>query len=222
MRSSQKLAALIFMGSSVAALAQSDAEVVTRDAAGLMVQANGHMVTLPMPAWIASGTDGDDLSDQVQVFRQIMPGGELVEVIAADGAFDSWQHMTAAFVMDREAFPLDMHIKLLVAAFEQNCEEDKLRFQVLEPAVENGEPVALLVCAAFSADNTQTGEGLGEVMAVTIVQSPAATARIYAEWRGPAFDADKSDTWPVPDIADLRNTIARLSSSAAIVLADPE
>jgi|GEM_PF-2783548 len=196
-----------------AAFAQTDAERVVRNEAGLTVTANSHQVTLPVPAWMENTMPGDDVSAAVDVFRQIMPGGELVELIAPDQDADSWTHKTSAFLMNHEAFPADMHIKLVVSAFQQNCIEDKLRFQVLQPAVEGGEPVALLVCAQFN-----NGEEAGEVMAVTIVQSEAATARIYVEWRGPAFDADESETWPVSSVADLRDTIARLSGGAAITL----
>lgn len=187
---------------------------VTVEGDHLVLEAQAQKLSLPKPDWIDQGAENwtdlvstrfTEIGDQAHL--EIYPRGE-------GEAF--WTTHYGARVT-RSANPVLTEFRSAVMdVYARSCRPEATAFFQLEPDDGDNLPPLGFVCGAYldPADAEQ-----GEVMIISFFKSESGVAMVYQGWRGDAFDAADTSTWPVSP-GDVEQHVSRFKTEAALRPAD--
>ena len=164
----------------------------------------GERLNYTHPDW-TDGAPPDELLGAMKVSRQENERQFLIELIPADQTFEAWTDLFA--VMAKREGSVGAELDEIEANFTGGCAPDQLLI-LRSDRMENPPPVeggfATVICGAYSFDPTR-----GQVAAFRVVEKNGVTARLYREWRGPAFDAATRENAPVAmgDVAEVNRRL---------------
>lgn len=171
------LAAVLLTAAVVPAAAQPSANAT-------FIELFGERLNYFHPDW-TDGLDAAGVAAAVKVNRQENERAFLIEFVPADQTFQAWTDLYA--ILARRGSSIEAELGEIEANFRGGCEPDQL-LVLRSDRMENPPPVeggfATIICGAYSFDPSR-----GQVAVFRVVEQGGVTARVYREWRGPAFEA---------------------------------
>ncbi|MEL6966456.1 MAG: hypothetical protein AAGM04_03660 [Pseudomonadota bacterium] len=162
----------------------------------------GTVLVYPLPDWTPLNTNALKAS---RFNRQQRPGVFALQAIPKTETGNNWRNLYGILAIERfRGGPL-RHLAITEGNFRQNCAADRLR--LTQGTARVGVPTLFVACGAYTKDQTQ-----GQIGVFVFLQNGQTAVRLYREWRGPAFDPDKQDSWPV-DRAQLKTVFENLQAA---------
>lgn len=184
------LAALLLAAAAIPAAALSPMDQPAPNAT--FIELFGERLNYFHPDW-TDGLDAAGVAEAVKVNRQENERAFLIEFVPADQTFETWTDLYA--ILARRGSSVEAELDEIEANFRGGCEPSQL-LVLRSDRMENPPPVeggfATVICGAYSFDPSR-----GQVAVFRVVEQGGVTARVYREWRGPAFEATTRENAPV-------------------------
>ena len=184
----------------------------------LVLDALDQRLTLPSPDWAAEATSEAELSELVSTRFLEESGQAHLEIYKRGEGEAFWSTLYGARLSSQTGTSLADFRSVVINAYAQSCNPDTVALFQLEPDQDDMLPPVGYVCGAY-LDGFSAFAGQGEVMIMGFYKSEAGVGMVYQEWRGDAFDASDSSTWPI-DGAAVEAYMAKLQSTVTLSAAD--
>lgn len=148
----------------------------------------------PLPDWSPREVESDPLS-ATRFDRQRGENIIRQEMVPVEETFKDWRNLYGLMGLRNYPGTNAAHAGQIVRLFRTGCSPSNINIQPLH----GNERMALQVvaCGSFSRQ-----PDIGEVAVFVLLKRGTTAARLYREWRGPAFRAEDPGQWPVK-----RNTL---------------
>lgn len=206
----------------LAVSARAESIDITTDERVILFERAGHHVAVPFPGFVPLEVQGDVVLEHVKISTTTFAEGvELVEFISVNESFDDWTGLTAAMIVNDPDYPLNAMIGSLVAPFRAACEEDNLVFTTIPPQAAFRNQTYVVLCGAYKpSDSPQVTEGQGEILLATVHETGQGIAKVYSEFRGPAFDVNDQATWPLHQVQFMLHAVELQARSGLWAIED--
>ena len=165
----------------------------------------GETLVFFLPDWV----DGKDVAEAVagtKLHRKQNETVFLLEMTPSDQTLADWRDLQAVLAQ-RGDVSVEQELDTIEANFRAGCVPDVtavIRSDKVDEPPTDGSGYATVFCGAYVDDPKR-----GEIGAFRVVRKGEVTARVYREWKGPAFDPGDRDSFPV-DLPKLQEINARL------------
>ncbi len=202
------------------AAAQTDAlppMIVTFDS--ISFDHASHHIVMPRPPFIVTNATPDTLAATVHAVVEGAPGIAAFTILPKGETQQTWRQLAAILLIDKQVAGPDVHVPQVSAGFAQACLPGRSGSEMRQPQNPGGLPILLIWCEQFAPAAGPGLDTMGEMMALTVVETPVSSARVYYEWRGPGFDIDLPQTLPVPSMMSFDGVLKSLAEVTRIELA---
>ena len=173
-----------------AAQAAGEAQVSPRSPIELF----GETLVFFLPDWL-EGSDVAALMAGSKVERQQTETMFRIEMIPADQEFSDWRDIQAILAQRGDVNVAD-ELNTIEQLYREGCAAERtlvVRSDRMDDPPSDGSGFATVFCGAYAADPTK-----GEIGVFRVVRQGDVTARVYREWKGPAFELTDRAGFPVP------------------------
>lgn len=177
-----------------------------------------HRIVMPRPAFIVTNATPDNLAATAHGITETAPGIVAFNILPKGDTPQNWRQLAGIVLIDKQIAGPEAHVPQVSAGFAQACAPGRAGSEMRQPKTPNGLPVLLLWCEQFAPAAGPGLETQGEMMALTVLETPLTSARIYFEWRGPAFDVDLPQTLPVGSMMSFDAVLKGLAEMTRIEL----
>lgn len=204
-------AGLLVAGASVAGVTTLTATAHAKEASFVQaVNVYEAMVRFPPPIWVSDG----DPRAQSEYFRQQNGPQFILEQIPKGQKFESWSQLYAVrgdYLKADQDIPLDSYISMSLQVYVDICGQERISFKPLSGS--GASRTILLLCEAspHAPQGSGYGKKTGEVAVFHFAKVKDTFVKVYHEWRGTRFSAQKPETWPV-SVDTVQQTIDRLQT----------
>ncbi|MEM1039478.1 MAG: hypothetical protein AAGI12_08400 [Pseudomonadota bacterium] len=146
------------------------------------------VLLFPLPDWTTLNTSTAMQASRFN--RRQQPGVFALEAIPRDETFQNWKNIYALLAIQNFRGGPARNMMLAEDNFQQGCAPGTVR--TVRGTAREGVPTLLVACGAYAKQ-----PDMGEVGVFVFLQRGNTAVRLYREWRGPAFDPDDTNAWPV-------------------------
>ena len=185
---------------------------------GLLLEAMGHQLALPLPDWLDAAAATGDVRSQVEAKYVADDNRAVLEIFPKGESEALWSTLYGAQITLTADQPLSDYRRDLMNGYAQTCKPELTGFFQL--GADDGDRLAPLgfVCGGY-LDQLAGYAGEGEIMVMSFAKSAKGMAVVYQEWRGDAFDPAQPTTWPVATrVVEAR--ARQLQAEATLTLSD--
>ena len=153
----------------------------------------GETLIFFLPDW-TDGLSTADVMNASTVDRQENSTQFLIEMVPSEQTLEEWRDIFAILAQKGDV-SVASELDTIEANYMQGCDPARtlvVRSDRVENPPTDGSGYATVFCGAYAADSAQ-----GEIGVFRVVRQGDVTARIYREWRGPAFDLADRANFPV-------------------------
>lgn len=214
--------AIVFLASAMLAMPvaaqQADAVPLEANSEHFVFNALSQNLALPLPDWAElAGAEPDALLDRVSVSVRQDENLARVEIYPRGEGQAFWSRLYGARIFNQPDLTLASLRTAIIDVYARTCRADTIALFQLEPDDGDNIPPLGFVCGAYLDLPGYSGQG--EVMIVGFYKSAQGVATVYQEWRGAAFDATDSSTWPV-SAEQIEMRVDQFKSQTALVPVD--
>jgi hypothetical protein len=157
-----------------------------------------YRLSLPAPDW-GDGLTGARAVQEAVATRTVQDNTDLLSFVGPGQGAGQWTHRYAVLAL-KAPNAMGQHVLGTLNDIRQACAPDTLSLQTTK-ATATGQPdLTLLLCGRFLEGSVPAAlNGEGEVMLVVVAGDKDEAAKVWEEWRGPAFDIGNPATWPVDE-----------------------
>jgi hypothetical protein len=202
------LALSMLAGSVLASPAQEQPPLVANGDT-MVLSTLGQSLSTPVPDWLEGGqADGANPADSTPSHYVADDREALLELYPPGETQALWTQNYGIRLARNNGRSLGAIRSAVMASYARVCDPALTGFFQL--GADQGEVLAPLgyVCGAFRRGYTGLG-GKGEVMVMSFRQNEAGVAMVFRQWRGPAFNPEDPQSWPVAtqDVQDWAETV---------------
>lgn len=213
--------AIVLLASALAmpAAAQQAAAVpLEANSEHFVFSALSQTLALPLPDWSElAGAEPDMLLDRVSVSVRQDDNLARVEIFPRGEGEAIWSRLYGARVFSQADMTLASLRSAIIDVYARTCRADTIALFQLEPDEGDNIPPLGFVCGSYLDLPGYSGQG--EVMIVGFYKSERGVATVYQEWRGNAFDATDSSTWPV-SVDEIELRVGQFKSQTTLLAVD--
>lgn len=162
------------------------------------------VLVYPLPDW--SPTEASSKPLTASRFKRSQKGGIFsLEMVPKDEDFKKWRNLYGVVGMANFRGSTQQHANQIVSQFKTGCRPSNLS---IRPGSGNSKKAVIVVaCGSYAQKRDE-----GEIAAFVLFQNGKTSARIYREWRGKAFQAEVTSTWPVSE-EEVRRVLRTMAAS---------
>ena len=147
------------------------------------------VLVYPLPDWSPTERSSNPL--KASKFNRTQKGNIFsLQMVPKEEEFKSWRNLYAIVGVANFPGNTRSHADQIIKQFRAGCRPSNLS---IRPGSGNrNKAIIVIACGSYARKQDE-----GEIAAFVIFQHGKTAVRIYREWRGPAFQAGTSATWPV-------------------------
>ena len=162
------------------------------------------VLVYPLPDWSPTEVSSNPLT--ASRFNRTQKGNVFsLEMVPKEDDFKSWTNLYGVVGMANFRGSTQQHANLIVNQFRTGCRPSNLA--VKPGSGNNTKAVIVVACGSYNQKREQ-----GEIAAFVLFKNGNTSARIYREWRGKAFQAEVTSTWPVSE-EEVRRVLRTMAAS---------
>ncbi len=162
------------------------------------------VLVYPLPDW--SPTEASSNPVTASRIKRSQKGNLFsLEMVPKEEEFKSWTNLYGVVGMANFRGSNQQHANLIVNQFKAGCRPSNLA--VRPGSGNNKKAVIVVACGSYTTKRDQ-----GEIAAFVLFKNGNTSARIYREWRGKAFQAQVTSTWPVSE-EEVRRVLRTMAAS---------
>jgi len=168
----------------------------------------GNLLLFHGPSWVSSDENSLELSE---VSRKNGKTFFLLELIPKNERFENWSKIFAVLAESNKTLTPEIIAEQTYSVYGGAC-NDTIVDHVQLAKSENSSAQAAGYLFVIHCPNYRNAPQRGQITTYRILKSGDVTARIYQEWRGPAYDVQDKTSWPA-SFDEISLMVQRLSAT---------
>ncbi|MFT6658830.1 MAG: hypothetical protein ACJAZW_001995 [Maritalea sp.] len=152
----------------------------------------GNLLLFHGPSWVSSVENSIELSE---ISRKNEKTHFLLELIPKNEKFESWSKIFAVLAEPDKSLTPEIIAEQTYGVYGGACNDAVFDSVQLPKTGNSGTQLSgylfVIHCPSYRNDPKR-----GQITAYRILKSGDVTARVYQEWRGPAYDVQDKASWP--------------------------
>lgn len=124
---------------------------------------------------------------------------EQIDFVPVSESFDDWTGHLSALAIKAPDVAYETMVGSLVAPIRQICSPDRVLTTTISPQGSARFGTYVVMCGQYAENAAGVDEGEGEILLAVVLKTAAGAVKVWTEFRGPAFDLDNSETWPISE-----------------------